>query len=119
MMNQGIKLYRGHKDEDFRKSNYRALSFTESLTVAVQYGMGANDAGNASVADGFVTTVTFLGTLIDVPENGLGNVDRHIDKYAHHDGIRFRDGVIAILKTDLLVSVSRARAADAQSDLER
>jgi hypothetical protein len=106
-----MTLYRGHKDTDYLKTKYLALSFTENIILAKAYGLGQNDSGNASVTDGYATTVSFTGSIINVAENGLGNVDKYIHIYKSYDGAKFKDGVIAVLNRNCLTHINTIKAS--------
>ncbi len=110
-MKEILTLFRGHKDPDYLRTYYCALSFTENKSLARAYGLGQNDSSNSSVADGAVTTVIFNGTVINASENGLGNIDKHIHKYKQYDGVRFRDGVFAVLNRKCLTHVETSNAS--------
>jgi hypothetical protein len=107
-------LYRGHKDFNYLASKFRAVSFTENRSLAISYGLGANDSGNPEVANGYLTTVEFHGEIVNASEKGLGNVDQHIYKYSHHEAVRFADGVIGVLKVQNLKNPVTEKAADAK-----
>ena len=107
-------LHRGHKDLDYLKSKYTAISFTEKLKTAVSYGLGMNDISNADRANGYVTTVEFHGIITHAPEAGFGNIDQHIHKYRYCDAVRFRDGVIGVLKVEKLKNPVTILASDVE-----
>lgn len=103
-------MYRGHKDQDYKKSKYKALSFSENKDLAAAYGLGANDQSNPAVADGFVTTVEFNGTITKAAENGLGDIDLHMHKYLSADCVRFKDGVFGVLNLKCLTIIKTEKA---------
>lgn len=99
-----ITLYRGHKDENYLKSHYdSAVCFTEKVWLAKIYGEGKNDSSNLSVANGYITTVEFNGTMgIDNSLDGIPFCNAYPEGRVGYDAFRCRDDVIVVFNFDKL-----------------